>query len=177
MNAGQFGRITVVSFFCYLVILFVLRLSGKRTLLKMNAFDFIITVSLGTVFGNILINQDEVLWEGLYIFCLLLLFQFLSSYLSSRSALFSRILKAHPSLLFYDGTYYEDKMKKERIPKSEVLQAIREQGIGKVEEVAAVILETDGTISVLPKKNNELRDLNTLVDLDENQEDQKNDIE
>ncbi|WP_428830619.1 DUF421 domain-containing protein [Alkalibacterium indicireducens] len=48
--------------------LFVLRLSGKRTLLKMNAFDFIITVSLGTVFGNILINQDEVLWEGLYIF-------------------------------------------------------------------------------------------------------------
>jgi len=68
MNAGQFGRITVLSFFCYLVILFVLRLSGKRTLLKMNAFDFIITVSLGTVFGNILINQDEVLWEGLYIF-------------------------------------------------------------------------------------------------------------
>ncbi|SDK76140.1 Protein of unknown function [Alkalibacterium thalassium] len=68
-------------------------------------------------------------------------------------------------------------MNKERIPKSEVLQAIREQGIGKVEEVAAVILETDGTISVLPKKNNELRDLNTLVDMDESQDDQKNNIE
>ncbi|MCC5894617.1 MAG: DUF421 domain-containing protein [Alkalibacterium sp.] len=169
MDVSTFVRITVVSFLCYVAILFVLRLSGKRTLVKMSAFDFIVTVSLGTVFGNILINQDEILWEGLYIFCLLLIFQYLSSFLSSRYTLFSRLLKAHPTLLFYDGTYYEHKMVKERIPKSEVLQAIREQGIGRTEEVAAVILETDGKLSVLPKKTNEMKNLNTLTDLEENQ--------
>lgn len=164
----SFVRITVVSFLCYIVILFVLRLSGKRTLVKMNAFDFIVTVSLGTVFGNILVNQDELLWEGLYIFCLLLVFQSLSSFLSSRYSFFNRVLKAQPTLLFYDGKYYDHKLLKERIPKSEVLQAIREQGIGKVEDVAAVILETDGKLSVLPNKNNELKDLNTLSDVEEN---------
>lgn len=43
-------------------------------------------------------------------------------------------------------------MKKERVPKSEVFQAIREQGIKKTEEVEAVVLEIDGTISVLSKE-------------------------
>lgn len=169
MSTVDFLRITGVSFIVYLFTLFVLRLSGKRTLLKMNAFDFIITVSLGTVFGNILINQDEKLWEGLLIFCLLLLFQYGTSTLSSRSDVVSRIVKAHPTLLFYNGRYYEHHLKKERIPKSEVMQAIREKGIGKVEEVAAVVLETDGAISVLPKENNELENLNTLENL-ENEE-------
>lgn len=123
MDGSTVVRITIVSFLCYVAILFVLRLSGKRTLVKMSAFDFIVTVFLGTVFGNILINQDDVLWEGLYIFCLLLIFQFLSSFLSSRYTVFSRLIKAQPTLLFYDGTYYEQQMRKERIPKSEVLQA------------------------------------------------------
>lgn len=155
-----------VSFAVYLFALIVLRLSGKRTLLKMNAFDFIITVSLGTVFGNILINQEDKLWHGILIFVLLLLFQYLTSTLSSRSDLFSRIVKAHPTLLFYDGKYFDHHLKKERVPKSEVLQAIREQGIGKTEEVAAVVLETDGTISVLPKDKNEMDNMNTLENLE-----------
>lgn len=166
MNIVNLLRITGVSFIVYIFALFVLRLSGKRTLLKMNAFDFIITVSLGTVFGNILINQDDKLWEGVLIFCLLLLFQYGTSTFSSRSDVFSRIVKAHPTLLFYDGQYFEHHLKKERIPKSEVMQAIREQGIGKIEEVAAVVLETDGAISVLPKENNEMENLNTLKGLE-----------
>lgn len=101
-----------VSFAVYLFALIVLRLSGKRTLLKMNAFEFIITVSLGTAFGNILINQEDKLWHGKLIFILLLLFQYLTSTLSSRSDFFSRIVKAHPTLLFYDGKYYDHHLKK-----------------------------------------------------------------
>lgn len=61
---------TGVSFAVYLFALMVLRLSGKRMLLKMNAFDFIITVSLGTVFGNILINQEDKLCTAYsFLFC------------------------------------------------------------------------------------------------------------
>lgn len=156
----------IVAFLSYIVVLFLLRLSGKRTLLKMNAFDFIITVSLGAVFGNMLINYKENLFQGLYVIFLLLLFQFFSSFLSSRYALFDTLLKANPTLLFYEGTYYESILKKERIPKSEVLQAMRERGIGRIEEVGAVILETDGTISVLPKEKSKKNDLDTLEDLD-----------
>lgn len=169
------GELFLVTFFSYIIVLFLLRLSGKRTLLKMNAFDFIITVSLGAVFGNMLINYRENLYQGIYVIFLLLLFQFFSSLLSSRYAFFDTLLKANPTLLFYEGTYYESILKKERIPKSEVLQAMREQGIGRIEEVGAVILETDGTISVLPKEKSQEKDLDTLEDLDKKSKNRKKD--
>lgn len=166
MDIETMGELFIVTFVSYLFILFLLRLSGKRTLLKMNAFDFIITVSLGAVFGNMLINYKENLYQGIYVISLLLLFQFFSSLLSSRYAFFDTLLKANPTLLFYEGEYYESILKQERIPKSEVLQAMREQGIGRIEEVGAVILETDGTISVLLKKKSKEDNLDTLEDLD-----------
>jgi len=166
MEIAQMMELFFIAFFSYLFILLILRLSGKRTLLKMNAFDFIITVTLGAVFGNMLINYEDNLFKGLYVFSLLLIFQFVSSFLSSRYAVFDRLLKANPTLLFYEGTYYESILKKERIPKSEVLQAIREQGIGRIEEVGAVILETDGTISVLPIQKNRDLELDTLKNIE-----------
>ncbi|SFC14453.1 Protein of unknown function [Alkalibacterium subtropicum] len=175
MDIEQMGELFLVTFFSYIIVLFLLRLSGKRTLLKMNAFDFIITVSLGAVFGNMLINYRENLYQGIYVIFLLLLFQFFSSLLSSRYAFFDTLLKANPTLLFYEGTYYESILKKERIPKSEVLQAMREQGIGRIEEVGAVILETDGTISVLPKEKSQEKDLDTLEDLDKKSKNRKKD--
>lgn len=169
------SELFLIAFFSYVIVLFLLRLSGKRTLLKMNAFDFIITVSLGAVFGNMLINYKENLFQGLYVIFLLLLFQFFSSLLSSRYAFFDTLLKANPTLLFYEGTYYEAILKKERIPRSEVLQAMREQGIGRIEEVGAVILETDGTISVLPKEKSKENNLDTLQDLDKKSKKRKKD--
>lgn len=173
MTFEQMGDLFLIAFCSYIIVLFMLRLSGKRTLLKMNAFDFIITVSLGAVFGNMLINYDDNLFQGLYVISLLLLFQFFSSLLSSRYPLFSTLLKANPTLLFYEGTYYEAILKKERIPKSEVLQAMREQGIGRIEEVGAVILETDGTISVLHKEKSKQNELDTLEDLDKSSKKRK----
>lgn len=169
------SELFLIAFFSYVIVLFLLRLSGKRTLLKMNAFDFIITVSVGAVFGNMLINYKENLFQGLYVIFLLLLFQFFSSLLSSRYTFFDTLLKANPTLLFYEGTYYEAILKKERIPRSEVLQAMREQGIGRIEEVGAVILETDGTISVLPKEKSKENNLDTLQDLDKKSKKRKKD--
>ncbi|GEK88738.1 Protein of unknown function [Alkalibacterium putridalgicola] len=175
MDIRQMSELFLIAFFSYVIVLFLLRLSGKRTLLKMNAFDFIITVSVGAVFGNMLINYKENLFQGLYVIFLLLLFQFFSSLLSSRYTFFDTLLKANPTLLFYEGTYYEAILKKERIPRSEVLQAMREQGIGRIEEVGAVILETDGTISVLPKEKSKENNLDTLQDLDKKSKKRKKD--
>lgn len=166
MTIETMGELFLFAFGCYIVALFLLRLSGKRTLLRMNAFDFIITVSLGAVFGNTLINYEENLFIGMYVFFLLLLFQFISSFLSSRYAIFDTLLKAKPTLLFYEGEYHDTVMKNQRVPKSEVLQAIRERGIGRIEDVGAVVLETDGTISVLAKKESKNKELDTLEDIE-----------
>lgn len=152
MTLQSFLRLLVVGFVCYFLIVLVLRISGKRTLSKMNAFDFVVTVALGSVLSNILINNETLLMEGIVSFCLLVVLQFLSSWLSVRSSMVNSLLKSQPSLLYYEGNYYYKHMKKERISKNEITQAIRSEGIASTDSVSAVVLETDGKISVLKKQ-------------------------
>ena len=118
---------------------------------KMNAFDFIVTVALGSVLANILVNHETLLWEGLLAFCLLVLLQYISTWLSVRSSAVRSLLKSEPSLIYYDDHYDEEKMKKERITEREIFQAIRKDGYISLDEIAAVILESDGTLTVMEK--------------------------
>ena len=117
----------------------------------MNAFDFIVTVALGSVLANILVNHETLLWEGLLAFCLLVLLQYISTWLSVRSSAVRSLLKSKPSLIYYDDHYDEEKMKKERITEREIFQAIRKDGYISLDEIAAVILESDGTLTVMEK--------------------------
>lgn len=165
MALSSFIRLLIVGFICYFLIVLVLRVSGKRTLSKMNAFDFVVTVALGSVLSNILINNETLLMEGIVSFCLLVFLQFLSSWLSVHSPTVNSLLKSQPSLLYYNGNYYYKHMKKERISKNEITQAIRSQGIVSTDSVSAVVLETDGKISVL-KKQPDNTDENTLENID-----------
>lgn len=142
-------RILVVGVPAYLLVVLILRISGKRTLSKMNAFDFIVTVALGSILATTLTSSDLALVDGILAFALLIFLQFLATWLSVRSEVFSNILKSSPKLLYYEGQYDRIAMKKERIPKDEILQAIRASGYATIEEVTAVVLETDGTFSVI----------------------------
>ncbi|HWH13540.1 MAG TPA: YetF domain-containing protein, partial [Miltoncostaeaceae bacterium] len=127
----------------------VLRLSGKRTLAKMNAFDLIVTVALGSTLATALLSPDVSLVEALLAFALLAGLQFAVAATSVRSARVRRLVKAEPRLLFHRGRYLDDALRAERVAHAEVRQAIRSQGVGHLSQVAAVVLETDGSFSVL----------------------------
>lgn len=145
-------QLLTIGMACYLLIIFVLRISGKRTLSKMNSFDFIVTVALGSVLASTLVNYKTVLWEGIVTFCMLVFFQFLSSWLAGRSDTVNSLIKSQPTLLFYEGKYDRKNMRKERVSENEITQAIRSKGTESTESVSAVVLETDGTLSVLKKQ-------------------------
>lgn len=149
MTIENFIRMIILGTFSYFLIVLVLRLSGKRTLSKMNAFDFIVTVALGSVLANIIVNHETLFWEGLVAFCLLVLLQYISTWLSARSSKVQRLLKSQPTLIYYNQQYDKEKMKKERITEAEVIQSIRKDGYISLEEIAAVILESDGTLTVM----------------------------
>jgi uncharacterized membrane protein YcaP (DUF421 family) len=59
------GRVVVVGILAYAALVFVLRLSGNRTLSKLNAFDLVVTVGLGSTLATILLNKDVALVEGI----------------------------------------------------------------------------------------------------------------
>ena len=80
--------------------------------------------------------------------------------LATRSKRVNQLIKSTPALLYYDGTYLEETMRRERVLEIEVLQAIRSSGTD-FDQVEAVVLETDGTFSVLTSTDTVLRNVQT----------------
>ncbi|MDX1935312.1 MAG: DUF421 domain-containing protein [Capsulimonadales bacterium] len=115
----------------------------------MNAFDLVVTVALGSTLATVLLTKSVALAEGVLAFVLLVLLQFVLTWASVRSKRISRLVKAEPSMLLYRGEFQRDVMRCERVTEEEVYAAIRSQGFGALEEAGAVVLETDGSFTVL----------------------------
>lgn len=145
------GRTALVGTLAYLSLVLLLRVSGKRTLSKMNAFDFVVTVALGSTLATVLLSSSVSLARGVLAFAVLILLQFIITWLSVRSPTVRRLVKAEPTLLVHKGGFLTAAMKQERVTEEEVRAALRAQGIAAVEEVEAVVLETESSFSVVMK--------------------------
>jgi uncharacterized membrane protein YcaP (DUF421 family) len=145
------GRVLLVAIVAYVALIFLLQAFGKRTLATMTAFDFVVTVAIGSILANILLSKDTVIMEGMTAFVVLVGMQYVISTLSSRSRQFESYVKSSPRILLYQGQFLEHAMQAERITKADVLFAIRQQGKDSVENIEAVVLEANGSISVVPK--------------------------
>lgn len=142
-------RVVVVGTCAYVALIVLLRVSGKRTLSKMNAFDFVITVALGSTLATILLSKDAALAEGVVAFAMLVLLQFAITWLSVRSGLVRKLVKAEPQLLFHRGRFLDGALRETRVTREEICQAARAGGFADLGEIGAVVLETDGSISVI----------------------------
>ena len=165
------GRVLVVSLLAYPALVLLLRHSGKRTLSKMNAFDLVVTIALGSTFAAILLTKDVALAEGLLALFLLVSLQFMVAWLSVRFPAVQCLVKSEPTLLFHQGRMLDDALRAQRVLPAEVRAAIRSQGFSQMDEVEAVVLETDGRFSVLAVTNQPATSV--LDDIDDYPTDQK----
>lgn len=143
------GRTAVVGVAAYAGLILLLRISSKRTLTKMNAFDLVVTVALGSTLATVLLTKSVALLDGLLAFALLIALQYSISWLSMRSPAVSRLVKSEPTLLVYQGRFLAAALRAERLTEDEVLAGLRAQGLASVAEAAAVVLENGGDLSVL----------------------------
>lgn len=145
-------RTLIVGICAYVSLIGVLRFAGKRTLSKMNAFDLVVTVSLGSTLATILLSKDVAWAEGVTAFLLLAGAQFAVTWTSIRSPSFRRWVKAEPRAMLRDGRMIEEALRAERVTKDEVEAAIRSAGYLDPAAIALVMLETDGSMSVVPHR-------------------------
>jgi uncharacterized membrane protein YcaP (DUF421 family) len=146
-------RVMIVGILAYAALIFWLRISGKRTLSKWNAFDFAVTVAFGSMLATVIMSKDVVLAEGVLALGLLVGLQFIITWLSVRYNWVENLVKAKPTLLLDKGEFLTEAMKRVRVAEGEIRMAIRDKGIAAVEEVEAVVLETNGNFSVIKKSD------------------------
>lgn len=144
-------RTLLLGTIAYAALVGLLRVSGKRTLAKLNAFDLVVSVALGSALASVLLTETVQLAEGAVGLALLVGLQYVVSWLSVRVGWVRRAVRSEPTLLLHRGQLLRDAMDRERLTEGEVLAAIRTAGIAAVDRVEAVVLETDGSLSVIER--------------------------
>ena len=146
---NSIGRVVLVGLLAYPLLVLLLRTSGKRTLSKMNAFDFVVTVALGSTLAAMLTSASLSLATGLAALALLVGLQYVVAWTSVRLPRFERLVKSQPSQLVRDGVFCRDTMRQQRVSEGEIRAAVRKHGLADVDHASAVLLESDGSLSVI----------------------------
>lgn len=142
-------RTIIVGTLAYAFLVLSLRVSGKRTLAKLNAFDLVITVALGSTLATILLSESVALAEGMTGIVLLVVLQYVVTFFSVRSPSFSRTVRSEPTLLLRNGATLPEAMRRARVTEAELETVVRTSGQRGFADIEAVILESDGSFSII----------------------------
>ena len=133
----------------YVVLLTLIRLSGKRTMGQFTPFDMLLIVLLGNAVQNSLIGDDHSLGGGLLLAAILIGFNWVVAFVTSRSQRAERLVEGVPVVLARDGQLFRGVLRRELVSEDDFNEALRQNGEMTLTDVRIALLETNGMISVV----------------------------
>lgn len=121
---GELLRTIVLALLAYIAVVVVLRVARKRTLAKMNVFDFVFIVALGSILATTILSSDVTLATGLVAFGTLVAAQWAVSWITTSSDRAERIINGEPVLLLHRGQCLRAVMRRERVTEEARLSAV-----------------------------------------------------
>lgn len=137
----------------YVVVLGMVRLSGKRPLGQITPFDVLLVVLLGNAVQNALLGTDTSLGGGLLLAATLILLNYGVGWVSTRSRRIERLVEGEPVVIARDGRLFDTVLRREQVTRADFEAAMRQQGCLGVEDVELALLEINGHITIIPRKS------------------------
>ncbi len=135
----------------YVVLLVLIRLSGKRTMGQFTPFDMLLIVMLGAAVQNSLLGKDTSLGGGLLLAATLIACNWVVAFVTSRSQRAERLVEGVPVVLARDGQLFRSVLKREMVSEDDFSEALRQNGQMTLTDVRIALLETNGRISFVPR--------------------------
>ena len=137
----------------YLVLLVIMRLSGRRTLAQMTPFDFVLLLIIAETTQQALLGDDFSITNAIVLIVTLIVIDIGLSYLKTASVTVGRLLDGTPTVLIRDGKLDRRALKRSRMEEEDIMIAARHtQGLEKMSDIKHAVLETDSGISIVPRK-------------------------
>jgi uncharacterized membrane protein YcaP (DUF421 family) len=149
----RLGALLLAGVVAYTFLVLVLRVSGKRTLAKLNAFDLVVTIALGSVLATVVVSREVPVAEGVTALLLLVVLQLLVALVSTHWPSSREVITARPTALLIDGRVRHEELRRCRVTVQEVASAVRGNGGGSLTDIDVVVLETDGSLSVIADRS------------------------
>lgn len=159
----SFLRIIITAPLIYCLIIINIKIMGKRTTSQLNSFDWLVTVAMGSIVAAVVMQKNTPWINAAFAIIILMGLQFIITKLMFAFPIWKRLVRSEPRILLYKGEFILENMRKERIVKSEILAAAREKGFAEMQDIYAVVMETDASLSVIKKKENSIE--STLEDV------------
>ncbi len=149
--------IVVRSAVVYLAVFAGLRVMGKRELGQMTVFDLVVILLIANAVQNAMVGPDTSLLGGILAAFVLLVLNWTLAALRLRSEFWGRLVEGTPTVLVQEGQFVIPHLRKEGVERSELEMAMREHGVESVRDVRLAVLETDGSISIVPSESRVVR--------------------
>src|SRR5450432_2293355 len=137
----------------YFFLIILLRLTGKRQIGQMAPFDLVLLLVLSNAVQNAMNGGDNSVIGGIISAITLVGMNWMVGYLTYKNKSIEALVEGRPEVLIHNGKLFTEALSREKLTHHEMMTALREAGCSCVEDVHAAILENDGAISVIPKKN------------------------
>lgn len=135
----------------YLVVLLMVRITGKRTVGQFTPFDLIVVVLLGESVGESMVGGDHSLLGGLILAGTLLALNWLVGFISAHSPRFDEMIEGRPVLIARNGELFHDVLLQQSLNVKDFKTAMREADCNDLSKVELAMLETSGHITVVTR--------------------------
>ena len=135
----------------YVVLVVLLRFGGKRQVGQLSIADLVLVLLIANGVQNAMVGENTTLIGGLAAAVTLVVIDRVVDRLEQRSDRIRVRLEGEPRILVRDGAILTKALQDEGVAKGDLMSAIRQHGIADVEGVDMAVLETNGSISVIPK--------------------------
>ena len=140
------------SLISIVVLFLVTKLMGKKQVSQLNTFDYIIGISVGSIAAALSVDQDTEYLDAMISMLVYGLISLLISYLTLKSIRIRRFISGTPTVLIQRGKILEKGIKKSKIDLNDLMEECREMGYFNLADIEFAIMEVDGSVSILPKK-------------------------
>jgi len=135
----------------YFFLILLLRLTGKRQIGQMAPFDLVLLLVLSNAVQNAMNGGDNSIIGGAISAVSLVGTNWIVGLLTYKNKRLEALVEGRPEVLIHNGKLFEEALRQTKITHHELMTALREAGCATVEDVRGALLETDGSISVIPK--------------------------
>ena len=146
---NQYVQIVFSSVAVYLFIIVAIRLFGKKELSQLSVVDLVFILLISNAVQNAMVGSNASLLGGLTAAAALFIVNFILKQMLFRFPGFSNLIQGDSLMLIYKGKINIQNAAKAKMTMNEIMEALREHGVQKVEDVDLAVLEVDGNISVL----------------------------
>jgi uncharacterized membrane protein YcaP (DUF421 family) len=148
--------LVIIRSFSFLVVLFLLtKWLGKRQISQLSFFEYVTGITIGSIAAEVSTGLEKNFWYGMYSMFIWAIVPFIVGFVTLKSKRVRDFVDGKATVIIKDGKVLEDNLKKEKYTIDELMELLRKKDVFNIADVEFAVLEANGDLSVLLKKENQ----------------------